>query len=192
MHSLYHTISLNLKHSLICPHSFSSWRRWGKENLTLLPESFRSPGEDSLPERNMSKWERRVSFKDLLLSSWWRKCTEPLFEMFCPSASDILYNSKERRKNSINRNFVGDYIGLEQRPELRQFLAKRERVDFADSVNKFDRRFKVTPPSSLVSSVLCLSQKSVLHKMSLRPHCPLLLLAVAHHSRFSFLFLYTT
>lgn len=61
----------------------------------------------------------------------------------CDTASDILYNSKERRRNSINRNFVGDYLGLEQRPELRQFLAKRERVDFADSVNKFDRRFKV-------------------------------------------------
>lgn len=67
-----------------------------------------------------------------------------MFAHPCDSASDILYNSKERRKNSINRNFVGDYLGLEQRPELRQFLAKRERVDFADSVNKFDRRFKVT------------------------------------------------
>lgn len=141
---LYHTISPSLKHSLICPHSFSSWRRWGKESLTPLPESFRNPGEDSLPERNMSRWERRVSFKEQMLSSWWRKCIEPRFEMFCPSASDILYNSKERRKNSINRNFVGDYIGLEQKPELRQFLSKRERVDFADSVNKFDRRFKVT------------------------------------------------
>lgn len=73
--------------------------------------------------------------------------------MFCPSASDILYNSKERRKNSINRNFVGDYIGLEQKPELRQFLAKRERVDFSDSVNKFDRRFKVTLAKS---GFLCL------------------------------------
>jgi len=61
------------------------------------------------------------------------------------SASDILYNSKERRRNSINRNFVGDYLGLEHKPELRQFLAKRERVDFADSVNKYDRRFKVRP-----------------------------------------------
>jgi len=58
-------------------------------------------------------------------------------------ASDILYNFKERRRNSINRNFVGDYLGMEERPELRQFMAKRERVDFADSVNKFDRRFKV-------------------------------------------------
>ena len=60
-----------------------------------------------------------------------------------PTASNILLNKKERRRNSINRNFVGDYLGLEERPELRQFLGKRERVDFADSVNKYDRRFKV-------------------------------------------------
>lgn len=60
-----------------------------------------------------------------------------------PTASNILLNKKERRRNSINRNFVGDYLGLEERPELRQFLGKRERVDFADSVTKYDRRFKV-------------------------------------------------
>jgi hypothetical protein len=59
------------------------------------------------------------------------------------TASNILLNKKERRRNSINRNFVGDYLGLEECPELRQFLAKRERVDFADSVTKYDRRFKV-------------------------------------------------
>lgn len=59
------------------------------------------------------------------------------------TASNILLNKKERRRNSINRNFVGDYLGLEERPELRQFLGKRERVDFADSVTKYDRRFKV-------------------------------------------------
>lgn len=59
------------------------------------------------------------------------------------AASSILYNCKERRRNSINRNFVGDYLGMEERPELRQFLAKRERVDFADSITKYDRRFKV-------------------------------------------------
>lgn len=70
-------------------------------------------------------------------------------------ASDILYNSKERRRNSINRNFVGDYLGMEDRPELRQFMAKRERVDFADSVNKFDRRFKS------IKRDLILSPKSI-------------------------------
>lgn len=62
------------------------------------------------------------------------------------TASNILYNFKERRRNSINRNFVGDYLGMEERPELRQFLAKRERIDFADSITKYDRRFKVRCP----------------------------------------------
>ena len=38
------------------------------------------------------------------------------------SASDILYQKKERRRNSINRNFVGDYIGMEDKPHLRQHL----------------------------------------------------------------------
>lgn len=32
---------------------------------------------------------------------------------------------------------------MDDRPELRQFLGKREKIDFADKVTKFDRRFKV-------------------------------------------------
>ncbi|TMS20141.1 Unconventional myosin-If [Larimichthys crocea] len=82
------------------------------------------------------------TFARIIQKSWRRFIAKKKYEQMREEASDILYNSKERRKNSINRNFVGDYLGLEQRPELRQFLAKRERVDFADSVNKFDRRFK--------------------------------------------------
>lgn len=58
-------------------------------------------------------------------------------------ASDLLLNRKERRRHSLNRNFVGDYLGMDDRPELRQFVGKREKIDFADKVNKFDRRFKV-------------------------------------------------
>lgn len=60
-----------------------------------------------------------------------------------PLASDILLNKKERRRNSINRNFVGDYIGTDNHPEIRQFVGRRERIDFADVVVKFDRRFRV-------------------------------------------------
>ncbi|XP_013862815.1 unconventional myosin-If [Austrofundulus limnaeus] len=82
------------------------------------------------------------TFARLIQKAWRRYNARKKYEQMREEASDILYNSKERRSNSLNRNFVGDYLGLEQRPELRQFLAKRERVDFADSVNKFDRRFK--------------------------------------------------
>ncbi|KAJ1080755.1 hypothetical protein NDU88_000948 [Pleurodeles waltl] len=58
-------------------------------------------------------------------------------------ASNIVLNKKERRHNSINRNFVGDYIGIENRPELKQFVGRRERIDFSDTVTKYDRRFKI-------------------------------------------------
>ncbi|XP_034466328.1 myosin IEb [Hippoglossus hippoglossus] len=57
-------------------------------------------------------------------------------------ASDVLLNKKERRRNSINRNFVGDYIGTDNHPEIRQFVGRRERIDFADVVVKYDRRFR--------------------------------------------------
>lgn len=51
----------------------------------------------------------------------------------------------------MNRNFVGDYIGLEENPALRALVGKRERIDFADTVNKYDRRFKVWLPTSYKS-----------------------------------------
>ena len=37
-------------------------------------------------------------------------------------ASDILFNKKERRRGSINRNFVGDYIGYDDNPALRSLV----------------------------------------------------------------------
>ncbi|XP_051930286.1 unconventional myosin-If isoform X1 [Hippocampus zosterae] len=97
------------------------------ESLFLLEE---------MRERKFDTFARTIQ------KAYRRYIARKKYEQMREEASDILYNSKERRTNSINRNFVGDYLGLDQRPELRQFLAKRERVDFADSVNKFDRRFK--------------------------------------------------
>lgn len=60
-------------------------------------------------------------------------------------------NKKERRRNSINRNFIGDYIGMEEHPELQQFVGKREKIDFADTVTKYDRRFKVYTATCLLT-----------------------------------------
>ncbi|KAI6652209.1 Unconventional myosin-Ie-like isoform X2 [Oopsacas minuta] len=57
-------------------------------------------------------------------------------------ASDILQKRKERRRGSINRNFVGDYIGFADNPALRVHVGKRERVEFASNVKKYDRKFR--------------------------------------------------
>ncbi|XP_062888168.1 unconventional myosin-If-like [Mobula hypostoma] len=97
------------------------------ESLFLL-EEMRERKFDRYARTIQKAWRKYVA---------WRK-----YEQMREEASSILYNFKERRRNSINRNFVGDYLGIEDRPELRQFLGKRERIDFADSVTKFDRRFK--------------------------------------------------
>uniref|UniRef100_A0A8C9TUG2 Osteoclast-stimulating factor 1 n=2 Tax=Scleropages formosus TaxID=113540 RepID=A0A8C9TUG2_SCLFO len=61
----------------------------------------------------------------------------------CVIAACILFlNRKERRRHSINRSFMGDYLGTENLPELCQLLGKGENIDFADKVTKYDRRFK--------------------------------------------------
>ncbi|XP_046696480.1 unconventional myosin-Ie isoform X2 [Silurus meridionalis] len=74
--------------------------------------------------------------------AWRRYIARKKYVQMREEASDLLLNKKERRRHSINRNFVGDYIGMDDRPELRQFLAKREKIEFAATVTKYDRRFK--------------------------------------------------
>jgi len=44
---------------------------------------------------------------------------------------------------SLNRNFIGDYLFLDENPQLRILIGKREKVEFSSFVWKYDRRFKV-------------------------------------------------
>ncbi|TRY82217.1 hypothetical protein DNTS_023863 [Danionella cerebrum] len=78
--------------------------------------------------------ERKFDGYARTIQTAWRK--------HCARKKYVQMREEERRRHSLNRNFVGDYLGMDDRPELRQFLSKREKVDFADKVNKFDRRFK--------------------------------------------------
>ncbi|KAL1007262.1 hypothetical protein UPYG_G00084250 [Umbra pygmaea] len=87
--------------------------------------------------------ERKFDTHARAIQKAWRKyVARKKYVQMREEASDLLLNRKERRRHSINRNFVGDYLGMDDRPELRQFLAKREKIDFADKVTKYDRRFK--------------------------------------------------
>lgn len=62
-------------------------------------------------------------------------------------AADVLKGRKERRRGSLNRKFLGDYIDIDKKPAILTFFEKRrekigEKVLFALTVNKLDRRFK--------------------------------------------------
>ncbi|XP_037304491.1 unconventional myosin-Ie isoform X2 [Pungitius pungitius] len=97
------------------------------ESLFLLEET---------RERKFDSYARTIQ------RAWRKYLARKKYVQMREEASDLLLNRKERRRHSINRNFVGDYLGMDDRPELRQYLAKREKIDFADKVTKYDRRFK--------------------------------------------------
>ncbi|XP_069392866.1 myosin IEb [Paralichthys olivaceus] len=87
--------------------------------------------------------ERKYNGYARVIQKAWRKhIAVRKYVKMREEASDVLLNKKERRSNSINRNFVGDYIGTDNHPEIRQFVGRRERIDFADVVVKYDRRFR--------------------------------------------------
>ena len=67
-------------------------------------------------------------------------------------ASDLFFGKKERRRFSLNRNFVGDYIGIENNPNLQLIAGKRQKIDFAAKVTKYDRRFKTTKLDLILTS----------------------------------------
>lgn len=65
---------------------------------------------------------------------------------------------------------MGDYIGMEDHPELRQFVGKREKIDFADTVTKYDRRFKVGGTATSPKDEFC--WESELSSPSCHRNCP--------------------
>ncbi|XP_042280891.1 myosin IEb [Thunnus maccoyii] len=87
--------------------------------------------------------ERKYNGYARVIQKAWRKhIAVRKYVKMREEASDVLLNKKERRRNSLNRNFVGDYIGTDNHPEIRQFVGRREKIEFADVVVKYDRRFR--------------------------------------------------
>ncbi len=57
---------------------------------------------------------------------------------------------KERRRHSLNRNFYSDYIGMEDHPGLKQLVGRRDKIEFAQTVTRYDRKFKVINVNFLI------------------------------------------
>uniref|UniRef100_A0A2K6F5D7 Myosin IF n=1 Tax=Propithecus coquereli TaxID=379532 RepID=A0A2K6F5D7_PROCO len=144
------------RYAILTPETWPRWRgdeRQGVQRLlqavNMEPDQYQMGSTKVFVKNPESLFlleemrERKFDgFARTIQKAWRRHVAVRKYEEMREKACNILLNKKERRRNSINRNFVGDYLGLEERPELRQFLGKRERVDFADSVTKYDRRFK--------------------------------------------------
>nr|CAD2140578.1 unnamed protein product [Meloidogyne enterolobii] len=68
-------------------------------------------------------------------------------------ASELYRGLKERNRHSLERRFVADYIGLDHHPGLQAIVGgRRERIFFAASVTKYDRRFRPTRTDLLLTT----------------------------------------
>ncbi|XP_015265580.1 PREDICTED: unconventional myosin-Ie-like [Gekko japonicus] len=144
------------RYAILTPQTWPSWRGDEKQGVVHLMKSVNmDPDQYQLGRTKVfikapeslflleEMRERRYDGYARVIQKAWRKhVAVRKYIQMREEASNIVLNKKERRRNSINRNFVGDYIGLEHHPELRRFLGRREHVDFADTVVKYDRRFK--------------------------------------------------
>ncbi|KAJ1568981.1 Unconventional myosin-Ie [Cladochytrium tenue] len=97
------------------------------ESLFLLEEQRERKfhGYAKVIQRAYRSWKSRKYFLEL------RK-----------KAADVVYNKKERKRFSLNREFVGDYLNYLDNPVLKSLVGKNEKAFFADVVQKFDRKFK--------------------------------------------------
>uniref|UniRef100_UPI003AADA64A myosin IEb n=1 Tax=Centroberyx gerrardi TaxID=166262 RepID=UPI003AADA64A len=158
-----------------------TWPRWGGEERQGVLHLLNSVNMDSdqfqlgrtkifikAPESLFLLEEMRErkynGYARVIQKAWRKHIAVRKYVKMREEASDILLNRKERRRNSLNRNFVGDYIGTENHPEIRQFVGRRERIDFADVVVKYDRRFRVRPldcPDLVGSSLISLTPFSL-------------------------------
>ncbi|XP_072134519.1 unconventional myosin-Ie isoform X2 [Mobula birostris] len=144
------------RYAILTKETWPSWRGDEKQGVVFLLRSVNMDSDQyqmgkskvfiKAPESLFLLEEMRErkydAYARAIQKAWRKYAARKKYVQMREEASDLLLNKKERRRNSINRNFVGDYIGMEDRPELRQFVGKREKVEFADTVNKYDRRFK--------------------------------------------------
>ncbi|XP_072917472.1 myosin IEb isoform X2 [Hemitrygon akajei] len=144
------------RYAILTKETWPSWRGDERQGVTHLLRSVNMDQDQfqlgkhkvfiKAPESLFLLEEMRErkfnNFARVIQKAWRKHIAVRKYVQMREEASDVVLNKKARRRNSINRNFVGDYIGMDSRPELRQFLGRRERIDFAHTVLKYNRRFK--------------------------------------------------
>ncbi|KAI8999429.1 P-loop containing nucleoside triphosphate hydrolase protein [Gaertneriomyces semiglobifer] len=66
-------------------------------------------------------------------------------------AADVMYEKKERKRFSVSREFLGDYLNYIDNPILKALVGKNEKVSYASDVTKYDRKFKPSARQFLIA-----------------------------------------
>ena len=66
-------------------------------------------------------------------------------------AADVMHNRKERKRFSLSREFLGDYLNFLDNPILKSLLGKDVKASYANMVTKYDRSFKTSQREFIIS-----------------------------------------
>lgn len=92
------------------------------------------------------------------------------YERHKVEAAVLFHCKKQRKPNSLNRKFMGDYIGLDFQPAIQALVGRKEKIFFADVIKKFDRNFKVARRDLiLTNSVIFLIGREKFKKIKNKP-----------------------
>ncbi|CAG0924254.1 unnamed protein product, partial [Notodromas monacha] len=136
------------RYSILCPRTWPKWFGEPKEGVKLI---LTSVGLDS-SQCQLGKTKIFIKAPESRKFDVYARVIQNAFRnhfakqrrlVMCTEGAAVLGGRKERRRNSVNRSYVGDYIGVDSKAEMRQFIPRRCRVEFAQRVSKFDRRFNL-------------------------------------------------
>ena len=135
----FHQISWERKHerfhrsTLFAVCSFICLKIFDWENSIIMLELFNELWNEIVPlifSRNNGKKVESFIWSFLIF----------LWNFFL--ATELFFSRKERRSESLNRDYLADYCHLFSRSNLRKLIPKGERSFFSSFIFKFDRRFR--------------------------------------------------
>ena len=142
--------------AVITPETFPQWRGDPREGIRHLMNSVQmDPSQWQLGKTKVfikapeslflleEVRERKYHDYAKKIQRAYRRYRARKYYLECKKQSlSLFYGKKERRRFTLNRDYLGDYISYLDNPYLRSLVGKNEKVLFCDVVKKYDRRFK--------------------------------------------------
>ena len=155
------------RYGIICNETFPKWNKPVKEGIAKIMAAGNLESSDwqlgvnkvfikapeslfLLEEARDRKYHHYAKIIQRNYRTW--KSQKYFIEMR-EKAADVMLDKKERKRFSINRSFIGDYLYVVDNPVLKALIgSKTERTVFSSEIIKYDRKFKPSFKELLVTN----------------------------------------
>ncbi|KAI8914411.1 P-loop containing nucleoside triphosphate hydrolase protein [Gorgonomyces haynaldii] len=152
--------------AILTPETFPKWRGQPRDGIQVIMQSVGLDSKEwqlgtskvfiKAPESLFLLEEQRDrkyhSYAVVIQRAYRRYKSRKYFFEMRKKAADIMYNKKERKRFSLNREFLGDYLNMLDNPVLKSLVGnKNEKTLYSNVVTKYDRNFKPSQREFLIT-----------------------------------------